>query len=98
MIYFDERYNLTKDKKDLGNVKVMIYNFELEKEFHTSKMYIRDMEGSTIKIIEALWIDKDGIYFQLDDTIEKGNYFFNISLNTEYESVDIIYDRELKVL
>lgn len=98
MLKIDERFNLTKDKKDVGNIKVMIYNFEIRKEYDTAKMYIRDMEGSTIKIVEALWLDSDGIYFNFDDTIETGNYFFNISLNTEYESIDIIYDRELKVI
>lgn len=97
MLKIDERFNLTKDKKDVGNIKVMIYNFEIRKEYDTAKMYIRDMEGSTIKIVEALWLDSDGIYFHFDDTLEVGNYFFNISLNAEYESIDIIYDRELKV-
>lgn len=97
MLKIDERFNLTKDKKDAGNIKVMIYNFEIRKEYDTAKMYIRDMDGSTIKILEAIWLDKDGIYFHFDDTLEIGSYFFNISLNTEHESIDIIYDRELKV-
>lgn len=97
MLKIDERFNLTKDKKDVGNIKVMIYNFEIRKEYDTAKMYIRDMDGSTIKILEAIWLDKDGIYFHFDDTLEIGSYFFNISLNNEYESIDIIYDRELKV-
>ena len=97
MLKIDERFNLTKDKKDTGNIKVMIYNFEIRKEYDTAKMYIRDMDGSTIKILEAIWLDKDGIYFHFDDTLEIGSYFFNISLNNEYESIDIIYDRELKV-
>ena len=97
VLKIDERFNLTKDKKDAGNIKVMIYNFEIRKEYDTAKMYIRDMEGSTIKILEAIWLDKDGIYFHFDDTLEIGSYFFNISLNNEYESIDIIYDRELKV-
>lgn len=98
MLKIDERFNISKDSRDIGNVKIMLYNFEIEKEYHNSKLYITDTDGSTVKIIDSLWLDKDAVFFQLDNTIEKGEYFYNISLNTQYESIDIIYDRRLSVL
>lgn len=97
VVKMDERFNISKHEEDVGNVKVMLYNFEFDKNFHQAKMYITDLNGSIVKTYDAIWTDKDALFFKFDNSLKRGEYFFNIALITEYESVDIIYDRRLKI-
>lgn len=96
MIEFDYYYHLKKEKTDQCNIKILTYDFELL-ETDTIKFIVYDATGNTIKEYLPYAIETYSAFFLLDDTIDVGNYFFDIYIERDTEKVKIFYNRRYDV-
>lgn len=81
MLSIDYRFNIDKSKKDFQMMKLELYNVNIE-DIKNGIIYMYDINKKIIKEQECqkFYFNNDCVefYFMLDDSIEIGNYFYDI--------------------